>query len=121
MNTRTKIVAGAIAGVVAGATLMGAAFAAPQGLGAAAPAVYRMMGSAVTSAAAGIPTVADMQAFMSRYRTSSGAIDMNRMHADVTGGKVTPPCVSGSRRSAGASSSGQAAPGAGYGMMGGSY
>ncbi len=119
MNSRTKIVTGVVAGLIAGASVMGAAFAAPQPLGNAAPAVYRMMESALTSATAGIPVYAEMQSFMDRYRTSSGAIDVNRMHADVTSGRVTPPCLSG--RSSGASSSarsGQATPGVGYGMMG---
>ena len=122
MNSRTKIAAGVVAGLVAGASLMGAAFAAPQATTGAVPAIYRMMGSAVTSATAGIPTVAEMRSFMNGYRTPSGAIDMNRMHADVTSGKIAPPCVNGAKRGTGSSSqSGQSAPGAGYGMMGGSY
>jgi hypothetical protein len=28
---------------------------------------------------------------MNQYRTANGSIDVNRMHADVTSGKVTPP------------------------------
>lgn len=118
MNNRTKIVAGVVAGLVAGASLVGAAFATPQVSNGAVPAVYRMMGTASASTTAGIPTVAEMQSFMNRYRTSSGAIDMNRMHADVTSGKVTPPCANRGTQPSTGTGTGTAG---GSGMMGRTY
>lgn len=123
MNIRAKIAVGTAAGLVAGASVMGAAFAAPRALLGPATPGYRMMGSATTSGTVGIPTVAEMQTFMQKYRTSSGAVDVNRMHADVASGKVTPPCVDGSTRGAGRSSADPVGPrqGAGFGMMGGTY
>lgn len=122
MNARTRIAAAVTAGLIAGATLMGAALAAPRALTGTPFAGYRMMGSAATSAA-GTPSAADMQSFMNRYRTSSGAIDMNRMHTDVTSGKVTPPCLNGANGASGTSAgpSSQTAPRGGYGMMSGTY
>jgi hypothetical protein len=123
MNARTKLVAAVAAGLVAGATLMGAAYAAPKALTNPAVTGYRMMGSALTSVTAGIPTWTEMQSFMNRYRAPSGAIDMNRMHSDVTTGKVTPPCLGGRSGTSGSSAtpSALAAPRTGYGMMGYSH
>ena len=123
MNSRIKIAAAVTAGLIAAATVMGAALAAPQTLTNRPLAGYRMMGSTVTSATPGIPTIAEMQSFMNRYRTSSGAIDMNRMHSDVTSGKVTPPCLDGANGASGTSAgpSSQTAPRGGYGMMSGTY
>ena len=123
MNSRTKIAAAVTAGLIAGATVMGAALAAPRTLANQPSTRYRMVGSTVTSPTPGIPTVADMQSFMNRYRTSSGAIDMNRMHSDVASGKVTPPCLNGADGASGTSTTPgvQTAPRRGYGMMGGSY
>lgn len=120
MSSRIKIAGAVAAGLIAGATVMGAALAAPRTLSNQPFVGYRMMGSTVTSATPGIPTIAEMRSFMNRYRTPSGAIDMNRMHSDVTSGKVTPPCLnrtSGTSTAPGA----QTAPRGGFGMMGGSY
>jgi hypothetical protein len=116
MNTNAKITIGVIAGLVAGTTLVGTAFAAPVALGRMTGAP--MMGAYRTAVADGSGVFADMQRFMNKYRTQDGRIDMNRMHADVTSGAVTPPHMS-ARTGTGTASQ---APGSnrGYGMMGGS-
>jgi len=123
MRSRTKLAAAVTAGLIAGATVMGAALAAPPALTNQPFAGYRMMGSTVTSATPGIPTIAEMRSFINRYRSSSGAIDMNRMHSDVTSGRVTPPCLNRANGDSGTSAApgAQTAPRAGYGMMGESY
>lgn len=131
MNTKTKIVAGAIAGLVAGTTLVGAAFAAPRMMTSAGTSGYGMMrslGSVSTTA------VADMNSFMDRYRAADGTIDFNRMHSDVASGSVTMPHVGSTSRSGrtprGRSGSTWATPGSnmmnggygtGYNMMGSTY
>lgn len=126
MNTKLKIAAGVVAGLVAGTTLMGAAFAAPRLTAVPATYGYTMMRSFDTSGAFAAPTYQKMLEFMNQYRTASGGFDVARMHADVTGGKVTPPCVTrgtatGSQGSASTSTSSQTArPQIGYRMMGGS-
>lgn len=94
MNTRLKIAAGVIAGLIAGVTLMGTAFAAPALLGTGAGA-WTMMTAPAGSASSTYtrwPTIAEMTAFMNRYRTPNGTIDVQRMHSDIASGKVTPPC-----------------------------
>lgn len=92
MNTKLKITAGVIAGLVAGATLVGTAIASPNITGTSTP--YRsMMGSYASTTSTPAPTWSQMQSFMNQYRDASGAIDYTRMHADVTSGKVKPPCV----------------------------
>lgn len=123
MNSKAKIVVGVVAGLIAGATVMGAAFAAPRVLSGPAASGYRMMGSVAGSGTVGIPTFAEMRSFMDRYRTSSGAIDVGRMHSDVATGKVTPPCLARSTGATGTRSGrpGQAGQGPGYSMMGRSY
>ncbi len=123
MNTKAKIAAGVVTGLIAGASVMGAAFAAPKALVNAAPAVYRTAGPAVGTAAGEAPTIAAMRSFMDAYRTPSGSIDMNRMHADVTSGKVTPPCANRTSSGRGTSSapSGQSTQRGGYGMMDGTF
>lgn len=115
MNAKTKLAAGVIAGLIAGAALMGAAIAVPASLNGAASRGFGMMGRAAAGNV-GRPTIAEMQSFMGSYRTPSGGIDMNRMHADVTSGKVTPPCLDES--GATDRSTGR---GSGYGMMGNRY
>ena len=122
MNAKIKIAAGAFAGLVAGTMLVGTAFAAPWVTAGPASGGYGMMRSFDTSGTVDRPSVAAMQDFMNRYRTPSGAIDVNRMHSDVISGKVTPPHMDGTTRSTGRSGSPStnAGPGRGYGMMRGS-
>jgi hypothetical protein len=139
MNTKIKIAGGILAGLVAGATLMGTAIAAPRATVAPALGGYRMMTSYDASGTFDVPTIAEMNSFMDRYRTTSGSIDVNRMHADVTSGKVKPPCVNGTSGARGSSRS-QSLPatpsrgssmmtgvstgagsGIGFGMMGSAY
>lgn len=122
MNTKIKIATGMIAGLVAGATLMGAVIAAPQTREITGLNGYGMMRSFVTSGTFDLPTIAEMNSFMNRYRTSSGSIDVNRMHADVTSGKVTAPCLNGSSGAKGASTgqAGRTPARRGPAMMGGS-
>jgi len=97
MNLKTKIAAGTIAGLLAGATLVGAAFAAPRSATAPVTRGYGMMralGTAETT------VVADMNAFMNRFRASNGTIDFNRMHSAVVNGTVTMPRVGTAGRGA---------------------
>lgn len=136
MNTKIKIAGGIVAGLVAGATLMGTAIAAPRATVTPAFGGYRMMTSYDASGTFGVPTIAEMNSFMNRYRTANGSIDANRMRADVTSGKVKPPCVNGTGGTRGTSrsqsspatpsrgpammtgTSASAGSGIGYGMMG---
>lgn len=115
MNARAKIAAGIVAGLIAGTALMGAAFAAPATPTNARSGGYGMMSGAAPGGS-GHPSVARMQSFMDGYRSSDGSIDMNRMHADVTSGRVTPPCGRGT-----VNSDSPAGAGTGYGMMGDRY
>jgi hypothetical protein len=121
MNTKLKIAGGILAGLVAGATLVGTAFAAPRIMASPAFDTYGMMRSYDTSGTFDVPSIAEMNSFMNRYRTSAGAIDINRMHSDVTSGKVTPPCLDGAARtkSAPGSRAGRTSPLLGSGMMNG--
>lgn len=138
MNTKMKIAAGVLAGLVAGVMLVGTAVAAPRMMAGTAYSGYAMMRSFATSQASDRPSIAEMNRFMNRYRTSDGSIDYNRMHSDVTSGKVTPPYLDGS---AGAKSTSETRTGpgslrrgpammsgwtsndrpAGYGMMGSTF
>ena len=113
MNTTMKIAAGTVAGLIAGTMLMGAAFASPQRSSISPFGGYNMMNSIDGTGTFQRPGIAEMRTFMDSYRTTTGAIDMNRMHSDVVSGKVTPPHMS-RRNPTGAS-------GRGYGMMGGTY
>lgn len=139
MNTKIKIAAAMVTGLVAGATLVGAAFATPSATTNPTAYGYGMMRSYGSSTTTGTPSIADMNSFMGRYRTSNGSIDFNRMHADVVSGVVAMPHMRGvgatrhmSRNLSGSGSalrgSGMmsgfgttSGPGAGYGMMGSSY
>ncbi|HEX9093450.1 MAG TPA: hypothetical protein VF902_05655 [Coriobacteriia bacterium] len=120
MNTRIKIAAGVLAGLVAGVTLVGTAFAAPRITSGATRGFSGMMRAADVPGAFDRPTIAEMNAFMDSYRTPSGGIDVGRMRSDVTSGKVRPPCVkSGAATGRGpAAGSPQTRPQRGYGMMG---
>lgn len=140
MNSKIKIAVAMATGLVAGATLIGAAFAAPQMMtGPAANGYgYGMMRS-YGGSATGTPSIADMNAFMDRYRVPDGSIDFDRMHADVASGAVTMPytgrSVAGARIPRSRSGSGVRLSGSrmmggtgaiggyttGYGMMGSSY
>jgi len=91
MNTKLKIAAGVIAGVIAGTTLLGSAFAAPQAGFLPRYGSFTMMRSTLTTDTRGLPTVIEMQSFMNRYRDAAGRIDMYRMHTDVISGRITPP------------------------------
>ena len=119
MNTKIKVAAGVIAGLIAGTTLMGTAVAAPRLVAAPAAYGYGMMRSFETSGALVGPTLAEMQSLMNRYRTSSGGIDVARMRIDVASGKVTPPCFSGTKRSGNTAglSVAPTSPRRAYGMM----
>jgi hypothetical protein len=92
MNTKIKIAAGMFAGLIAGVMLVGTAVAAPRMMATPTFYGYGMMRTTGSSSVYGRPTVAEMNAFMSRYVTADGSIDVNRMHADVTSGNVAPPC-----------------------------
>jgi hypothetical protein len=91
MNTKIKIAAGMFAGLIAGTMLVGTAVAAPRMMTTPAFGGYGMMRSFDASGTFGTSVLAEMNAFMDQYRTANGSIDANRMHADVTSGKVTPP------------------------------
>jgi len=139
MNTKIKIAAAMVTGLVAGATLVGAAFASPVSTTSSTAYGYGMMRSSGSATTTGTPTVADMNTFMDRYRSANGSIDFNRMHADVASGAVAMPHVggAGAARHMSRSLSGSSSPlrgsgmmsgtstsggsGAGYGMMGSSY
>lgn len=133
MNTKIKIAAAMAVGLVAGATLIGAAFAAPRMMAGRAAYGYGMMSGYSGSAVAGTPSIADMNAFMDGYRNADGSIDVGRMHADVASGAVRMPHALGAQRDrSDAPQRGRgmmSAPGAdggsgygyGYGMMGSSY
>lgn len=97
MRTKTKIAVGVLAGLVAGVTLLGTAFAAPRMLANAGFSPYSMMRSFETSGTFRYPSLSSMLSFMDGYRKSDGSIDLGRMHADVTSGKVKPPCITGSK------------------------
>lgn len=134
MNTKMKIAAGVCAGLIAGTTLIGTAFAGP--ITAAGPVFggYGMMRSTTASGTLERPTFAEMQSFMNRYRTASG-IDFGRMRRDVSGRGATAPCLFGAQRSentsvspsSGSRSAGRygmmrgVVPSNGNGMMGGAY
>jgi hypothetical protein len=121
MNTRTKIAIGIVGGLVAGATLVGTAFAAPAVMTAVTGSSYGMMGAYRTVASTSVPTFADMQRFMDTYRTPDGRLDVTRMHADVTSGKVAPPCANVTSGTGAAAPSPGGRRGVGYGMMGRTY
>lgn len=107
MHARVKLALAVAGGALIGASVLGTAFAATSGT--TQPFYGGMMGGITRTASGATSTVyAQMQQFMQQYRTPSGGIDVARMHADVTSGRVTPPCLT---RGAGA------AAGA-YGMMG---
>jgi len=95
MNTKTKIAAGMFAGLIAGTVLIGTAVAAPLPMTTPSFGGYSMMRSFDTSGTFGTSVLAEMNAFMDQYRTANGSIDVNRMHADVTSGRVTPPHMQG--------------------------
>lgn len=121
MNTKLKIAAGVFAGVIAGTTLLGSAFAAPRSMPFAAFDGYSMMRSAVSSDTFGRPITAEMQAFMDRYRDATGRIDMYRMHTDVVEGRVRSPRHPRVQSPAGRPTrfQGMNITPRGYGMMGG--
>lgn len=96
MNTKMKIAAGTIAGLIAGTTLVGAAFATPRAMMAPFAGGYGMMRSI---ASVSTTAVADMNSFMNQYRSVDGTIDFNRMHSDVASGSVTMPHVGATTRS----------------------
>lgn len=95
MNTRIKISAGMFADLIAGTMLVGTPVAAPLMMATPAFNGYSMMRSVNTSGTFDVPTIAEMNSFMNQYRGANGSIDVNRMHADVTSGKVTPPHMRG--------------------------
>jgi len=139
VNTKIKIAAAMATGLLAGATLVGAAFASPGTATSPTAHGYGMMRSYGSSVTTGTPGIADMNSFMDRYRSSNGSIDFNRMHADVASGAVAMPHVGGagaarhmSRSLPGSGSAPRGSgmmsgtgttggSGAGYGMMGSSY
>jgi hypothetical protein len=93
MNTKIKIAAGMFAGLIAGVMLVGTAVAAPRMM--ATPAVYGygMMRTLGNSSVPARPTIAEMNAFMSRYVTADGAIDINRMREEAASGQGNPPTI----------------------------
>lgn len=95
MNTKFKIVAGTLAGLIAGVMLVGTAVAAPRMMTGRALNGYGVTRSPEALRAFDAPTIAEMNAFMDAYRTPAGSIDVGRMRADVTSGKATPPCLRG--------------------------
>jgi hypothetical protein len=113
MNTKIKILAGMLAGIVAGALLVGTAVAAPRMMTRPAFDSYGMMRSFDASG----PTLAEMNSFMDQYRTAAGSIDVARMHADVTSGKITSPHMWGTPGSAPKSNGGRASYRRGSSMM----
>ncbi|MFA5843982.1 MAG: hypothetical protein WC971_04035 [Coriobacteriia bacterium] len=110
MNTRTKIAVSLMAGLVASAAFVGTAYATPRAWTGRAYLGRTMMRPSARTVSASRPSIAEMNSFMSRYRTADGRVDVARMHDDVTSGRVAPPCLDGT----GASDRG-------YGMMGSAY
>lgn len=92
MNTRIKIAAGMLAGLVAGVMLVGTAVAAPMMAGRALNA-YDATRPTYAAAAFDTPSIAEMNAFMDAYRTPAGSLDVSRMRADDASGQATPPCL----------------------------
>jgi len=92
MNTKIKIATGMFAGIIAGTMLVGTAVAAPRMMTTPGYGGYGMMRSFDPS---GTSVLAEMNSFMNQYRTADGSLDITRMHADVTSGKVTPPHMRG--------------------------
>jgi len=138
MNTKIKIATGMLAGLVAGALLVGTAVAAPRMMANRSYGGHGMMQPFSTSGTFDAPAIAEMNSFMDQYRTSNGSIDVNRMHSDVTSGKVTPQHMRGASGTGSAPKSqsgrtsyrrgpammqGYAPSGSstGYGMMGSNY
>lgn len=138
MNTKIKIAVGMFISLIAGTMLVGTAVAAPRMMTAPAFGGYGVMRSFDTSGTFGTSVLAEMNTFMGQYRTANGSIDINRMHADVTSGKVTPPHMQGASgtssasKSQGGRTSNRRGPAmmqgytpsgnsTGYGMMGSSY
>lgn len=103
MNTKIKIAAGMFAGLIAGTMLVGTAVAAPRMMTTPGYSGYGMMRSFDTSGAFGTSVLPEMNSFMDQYRTANGSVDVNRMHSDVTSGKVAPPHMWGASGSANAS------------------
>lgn len=95
MNTNIKIAMGMFAGLIAGTMLVGTAVAAPRMMNTSGFGGYGMMRSFGASGTFEPRAVADMNSFMDQYLTADGSIDINRMHSDVTSGKVTPPHMQG--------------------------
>lgn len=133
MNPKMKIAAAVAGALVAGTALVGTAFAAPRVLAPAPAAGYSMMRPFSGLSAVGTPSVADMNAFMNRYRNNDGSIDVDRMRADVRSGAVTTPCASATPRGTSVPGSRAYGPGMmrgsgaargparGYGMMSSSF
>ena len=103
MNTKMKIAAGIVAGLIAGTMLVGTAVAAPRMMTTPGYGGYGMMRSFDTSDTFDASVLAEMNSFMDQYRRVNGSIDVNRMHSDVTSGTVTPPHMRGESGSANAS------------------
>jgi hypothetical protein len=93
MNTKIKIAAGVLAGLIAGVTLVGTAVAAPRMMTAREANGYGMMQATGTSGTYDRATTAEMDAFMSRYVAANGTIDMNRMRAEAASGRFNPPTI----------------------------
>lgn len=123
MNTKLKVAAGVVAGLVAGTTLMGAAFAAPRLASAPAAYGYSVLRSFETSGAFGTPTYQKMFDFMNQYRSMPVGFDVARLHAGVTTGTLAPPRVSrstGAARASAPTPAGTTGPQTRYRTMGGS-
>lgn len=122
MNTKIKIALAMLVGLLAGAMLVGTAFAVPRMMSLTTDGAYRMMRGFDARDTLARPSAADMNRFMDSYRTSDGSVDYSRMYADVNSGEVTPPCVTGRASARGARTMmGGYDDRAGYGMMGSVY
>jgi hypothetical protein len=86
MNTKMKIATGVAAGLIAGATLMGTAFAATRDAADAPYGRWMLPSPADTSSVEASGTYRSMLDFMARYRAADGSYDMFRMMGDVASG-----------------------------------
>jgi hypothetical protein len=93
MNTKLKFAIAMLGGIVAGVMLVGTAVAVPTMMAGPAFGGVNMMRSSDTSRTFDVPTITAMNAFMGQYRAADGSFAYARMRADVTGGRVTPPCL----------------------------
>ncbi len=99
MNFGSKLAISVIGGLLVATTLVGTVIALPHMLGRTSIEPGRVSSSQAFSRAADRPSTEEMQSFMDQYRTADGRIDVDRVHANVVTGNVTPLCLDGTTQS----------------------